>query len=99
MPKLDKDFLGKCVWRFALEADSWGKRVIDTKYGNEDHGWRSKVVQGSFGVGFWKEILKESGWVSGNCKFRIVNDTKISFWTNYCVVLQPSVIPSQHYMS
>ncbi|RVX21576.1 hypothetical protein CK203_002334 [Vitis vinifera] len=34
----------------------------ELKYGQEDLGWRTKKANGAFGVGVWKEILKESVW-------------------------------------
>ena len=37
---------------------------------------------GLLGVGFWKEILKESSWIRENWKFRIGTGTRIIFWTN-----------------
>ena len=43
-------------------------------------GWCSKEVRGPFGVGLWKEILKESCWVKENWRFIVGNDTRIRFW-------------------
>ena len=59
---LNRALLGKWIWRFACEKDNLWKQVITTKYGQEDHGWRSKKASGAAGVGVWKEILKESEW-------------------------------------
>ncbi|RVX08662.1 Polyribonucleotide nucleotidyltransferase 2, mitochondrial [Vitis vinifera] len=59
---LNRALLGKWIWRFACEKDNLWKQVITTKYGQEDHGWRSKKASGVVGVGAWKEILKESDW-------------------------------------
>ncbi|RVW34158.1 hypothetical protein CK203_092842 [Vitis vinifera] len=36
--------------------------VIRVKYGQEGCGWRTKEVCGSYGVGLWKEIMKEADW-------------------------------------
>ena len=52
------------------------------KYGQEDLGWRTKKTNGAFGVGVWKEILKESFWCWDNMAFKVGKDTKIRFWTD-----------------
>ncbi|RVW54291.1 hypothetical protein CK203_068441 [Vitis vinifera] len=52
------------------------------KYGQEDFGWRTKKVVGAFGVGVWKEILKEVGWCWENLAFKVGKDNKIRFWTD-----------------
>ena len=57
---LNKALLGKWIWRFAFEKDVLWKKVIGVKYGLEGCGWRSNEVRGPFGVGVWKEILKET---------------------------------------
>nr|CAN83110.1 hypothetical protein VITISV_026572 [Vitis vinifera] len=56
--------LGKWVWRFAIEKDNLWKKVLLVKYGQEGFGWRTNEVRGTYGVGVWKEILKEACWVS-----------------------------------
>ena len=57
---LNKALLGKWIWRFASEGDCPRKRMICSKFGKQDLGWWSKDSRGSFGVGLWKEILKEA---------------------------------------
>ncbi|RVW81743.1 Transposon TX1 uncharacterized 149 kDa protein [Vitis vinifera] len=68
---LNRALLGKWIWRFACEKDNLWKQVITTKYGQEDHGWRSKKASGAAGVGVWKEILKESEWCWENLAFLV----------------------------
>ena len=53
----------------------------ELKYGQEDLGWRTKKANGAFGVGVWKEILKESVWCWENMAFKVGKGTKIKFWT------------------
>ena len=48
---LNRALLGKWIWRFACEKDNLWKQVITMKYGQEDHGWRSKKASGAVGVG------------------------------------------------
>ncbi|RVW52237.1 LINE-1 reverse transcriptase-like [Vitis vinifera] len=59
---LNKTLLGKWVWRYAYEKDNLWKKVIGVKYGQEGCGWRTKEVCGPYGVGLWKEIMKEAEW-------------------------------------
>ena len=53
--------------------------MLLAKYGQEGFGWRTKKVNGTFGVGVWKEILKEKDWCWENMAFTVENDTKIRF--------------------
>ena len=87
---LNKALLGKWIWRFACEKENLWKQVLLAKYGQEGFGWKTKKVNGSFGVGVWKEILKEKDWCWENMAFTIGNGTKIRFWTDLwcdCTVL------------
>ncbi|RVX23817.1 hypothetical protein CK203_000161 [Vitis vinifera] len=47
---------------YAYEKENLWKRVIGVKYGQEGCGWRTKDVCGPYGVGLWKEIMKEADW-------------------------------------
>ena len=60
---LNKALLGKWIWRFAFDMDCTWKILINSKYGLDGLGWCSKEARGPFGVGLWKEFLKESSWV------------------------------------
>ena len=50
------------------------------KYGQEEFGWRTKKANGAFGVGVWKEILKEADWCWDNMSFKVGKGTSIRFW-------------------
>ncbi|RVW72592.1 Transposon TX1 uncharacterized 149 kDa protein [Vitis vinifera] len=78
--QLNKALLGKWVWRFARARDGMWKRVLVAKYGQEDFGWRTKKANGAFGVGLWKEIMKEADWCWNNMTFKVGKGTKIRFW-------------------
>ena len=41
------------------EKENLWKKVISVKYGQEGLGWKTNEANGTFGVGVWKEILKE----------------------------------------
>ncbi|RVW97198.1 putative ribonuclease H protein [Vitis vinifera] len=77
---LNKALLGKWVWRFAHAKEEMWKRVLVAKYGQEEFGWRTKKANGAFGVGLWKEILKEADWCWNNMTLKVGKGTKIRFW-------------------
>ena len=81
---LNKALLGKWVWRFAWAKDEMWKRVLVAKYGQEEFGWRTKKENGAFGVGVWKEILKEADWCWANTTFKVGKGTRIRFWKDPC---------------
>ncbi|KAJ9699285.1 hypothetical protein PVL29_008065 [Vitis rotundifolia] len=80
---LNKALLGKWIWRYAFEKDLFWKKVIGVKYGQEGFGWRTNEARGTFGVGVWKEILKEASWCWDNIKFKVGRGTKVKFWTDH----------------
>ncbi|RVX07434.1 putative ribonuclease H protein [Vitis vinifera] len=68
---MNKALLGKWTWRFASDKEALWKHVLEAKYGQEDHGWRTKKAVGACGVGVWKEILKEAGWCWDKMGFKV----------------------------
>ncbi|RVW39226.1 putative ribonuclease H protein [Vitis vinifera] len=68
---LNKALLGKWLWRFAVEKDNLWRLMIGVKYGQEEFGWRTKEARGTYGVGVWKEIMKEAKWCWDNIKFKL----------------------------
>ena len=77
---LNKALLGKWVWRYAYEKENLWKRVIGVKYGQEGCGWRTKDGCGPYGVGLWKEIMKEADWCWESIVFKVGKGTRILFW-------------------
>ncbi|RVW15657.1 hypothetical protein CK203_075360 [Vitis vinifera] len=77
---LNKALLGKWVWRFANAKEEMWKRVLVAKYGQEEFGWRTKKANGVFGVGVWKEVMKEADWCWDKMNFKVGKGTKIRFW-------------------
>ncbi|RVW40530.1 hypothetical protein CK203_081511 [Vitis vinifera] len=52
---MNKALLGKWTWRFASDKEALWKHVLEAKYGQEDHGWRTKKAVASglmCGAGF-----------------------------------------------
>ena len=47
--------------------------MLLAKYGQEGFGWKTKKAKGTFGVGVWKEILKEKDWCWENMAFTMGN--------------------------
>ena len=82
LARLNKALLGKWIWRFACAKEELWKKVLEAKYGQEDFGWRTRKANGVFGVGVWKEILKESDWCWENMAFKVGKGSKFRFWTN-----------------
>ena len=80
---LNKALLGKWIWRFACDKENLWKKVILVKYGQEGFGWRTNEANWTFGVGVWKEILKEIDWCWENIMFTVGNGTKIRFGTDH----------------
>ncbi|RVW82388.1 40S ribosomal protein S9-2 [Vitis vinifera] len=79
---LNKALLGKWVWRFAVEKDNLWRLMIGVKYGQEEFGWKTKEGRGTYGVGVWKEIMKEAKWCWENIKFKVGKGTRIKFWSD-----------------
>lgn len=79
---LNRALLGKCVWRFALEAeDNAWKQCIQAKYGVSVGGWFTKDQRESHGVGLWKAINKKVVSVKHSCNFQLGNGgKKLRFW-------------------
>ncbi|RVW17085.1 LINE-1 reverse transcriptase-like [Vitis vinifera] len=77
LEKLQRDFLwgggliGQVDLAFCcregclVEEGHWGEVWVG------GGGWKSKEARGPFGVGVWKEILKEMGWCWNNMKFKV----------------------------
>ncbi|KAJ9686999.1 hypothetical protein PVL29_015736 [Vitis rotundifolia] len=80
---LNKALLGKWIWRFAYEKDFFWKKVIEVKYDQEGFGWRTNEARGIYGVGVWKEILKEASWCWDNIEFKVGRGTKVKFWIDH----------------
>ncbi|RVW93998.1 putative mitochondrial protein [Vitis vinifera] len=93
---LNKAFFGKWIWRFAPKKENLWKKVILVKYGQEGLGWRTNEANGTFGVGVWKEILKETNWCWENIEFKVGKGTKVKFWLIAGVALQrcPKAFPN-----
>ena len=77
---LNKALLCKWSWRFAVERKALWRQVISAKYGEEEGGWRSCVVRGSYGAGLWKAIRR--GWetVGNNLVYFVGNGRRIRLW-------------------
>ena len=79
-----KDFnhalLGKWLWRFPIERESFWRRVIVGKFGEVQGGWTTREVRESYGMGLWKDIRK--GWEEFFLRTRICigNGRRTRFW-------------------
>ena len=57
--------------------------MICSKFGKDDLSWWVNTPRGPFGVGLWKEILKEAHWVKDNWKFKVGKGTRVRFWMDF----------------
>ena len=72
--------LCKWSWHFAVEGEALWRQVICAKYGEEEGGWRSCVVRGSFGVGLWKTIRRDWDVIGNNMVYFMRNGRRVRFW-------------------
>ncbi|RVX00494.1 LINE-1 reverse transcriptase-like [Vitis vinifera] len=83
--KIQRDFL----WGGSLEGKvhliNWKvvcspKEEGGVKYGQEGCEWRTKEVCGPYGVGLWKEIMKEADWCWESIDFKVGKGNRVLFW-------------------
>ena len=55
-------------------------KVIRLKYLIHERGWFVKTPRGSYGVGMWKDVSKETRRLKQNCCFIFGDGNKIRFW-------------------
>jgi hypothetical protein len=80
----NRALLGKWLWRFGIERDTWRRTVVDSKYDSLRGRWFSLVPAEAFGVGLQKNV--RNGWetFSGYTRFEVGDGTRISFWHDWC---------------
>ncbi|KAK6796557.1 hypothetical protein RDI58_004258 [Solanum bulbocastanum] len=71
--------LMKWLWRLASNEQALWKEVIQAKYEMEDH-WSTCMVTNTYGTSLWRTIRKLWPKLRGNCKIKIGNGVKVSFW-------------------
>ena len=86
---LNRALLGKWAWRFAVEDNSIWRSCINTKYGSQNGGWFTPYSRGSYGVGLWKSIAKETYQLKKGYVFKLGDDRKITFWEDTWCGRQP----------
>jgi hypothetical protein len=78
--KFNKALFGKWLWRYATESEALWYKIIKEKYEEQDGGWVSKEVSGSFVVGLWKHIRRGWDLFAQNVRFEVGIGSKIRFW-------------------
>ena len=72
-----------------MEDNSIWRSRINTKYGSHNGGWFTPYPRGSYGVGLWKSIAKETDQLKKDCVFKLGDDRKIIFWEDTWYGRQP----------
>lgn len=89
---IDKDLLGKWIWRIGLEMESLKKMVVTTKYGRESI-WFPKAVRRGHGRRIWKSILKGKDGFKSFIKFKLGLIEWIKFRSMFGVGILLLVLP------
>ena len=76
---MNKALLSKWNWRFAIEKEAFWKQVISLKYGEEEGGWCTRAVSGSYGVRLWKVIRKEWLCLNSSLAYRVGCGRRVRF--------------------
>ena len=63
-----------------MEVNSPWMHLLSLKYGMEDGGWFPKSPTGSYGVGLWKEISKETTQLKQHYAFELGDGSRVKFW-------------------
>ena len=72
-----------------MEDNSIWRSCINTKYGSHNGGWFTPYPRGSYGVGLWKSIAKETDQLKKDCVFKLGDGRKIRFWEDTWCGRQP----------
>ena len=72
--------LGKWLWQFGKKATHLRRQIIATKYGEGSGGWCTRVVRGTHGCGFWKNIRKGTDNFFGHVVYAAGEGNRIWFW-------------------
>ena len=81
--RLNKVLLCKWSWRFANEKNALWRKVISCKYGETSGGWHICYIRGGFGVGLWKDIIKEWPLFLQNAAISLSDGRRIIFWKDF----------------
>ena len=80
LTNLNRVLLSKWSWRFANERDSLWRFVIGTKFGEDEGGWCTRVPNGPYDTGLWKEIRKDWEILRPRVAFIVGNGRRVQFW-------------------
>jgi len=72
--------LGKWLWRYMNEKDSLWRRVVRSKFGDNDFGWYPSKPKGAYGQSLWRFIYKGWGRFYYHFPFKVGVGSFIFFW-------------------
>ena len=76
---MNSALLCKWNWRYANERETFWRRVISLKYGEEEGGWRTQEVNGRNGVRLWKAIRKKRFLLDGRLTYHVGSGQRVGF--------------------
>ena len=90
--KKNEALLGKWLWRFPLEQNSFWCLIIRSKYGLNENGWDSRFVsRGSF-RNPWKAISNGLHSFKDFIQLRVGKGNKTRFWEDFWIGTYPLYI-------
>ena len=87
--KRNEALLGKWLWRFPLEQESFWCSIIRSKYGLNDNGWDSNLVSRGTFRNPWKAISNGLDSFKGLIRLRVGKGNKTRFWEDAWVGTSP----------
>jgi hypothetical protein len=78
--KFNHALLGKWLWRYGLERETWWRAVVDSKYESSWGGWCSSELVGAYWVSLWKNIRKGWGKFCHHTRFEVGDGSNVKFW-------------------
>uniref|UniRef100_A0A7N2KVG7 ABC1 atypical kinase-like domain-containing protein n=1 Tax=Quercus lobata TaxID=97700 RepID=A0A7N2KVG7_QUELO len=80
--------LGPWLWRSGMERAALWRQVIVVKYGCGWGGWCTRPINGTYGVGLWKNISRGWSSFSRHILYDIGDGSRVKFWGVHALELE-----------